>query len=117
LPLCGAHIKFKILTHKDENAIEAELKGLQKISKNMSGDVTVRLAHSIVSVNGESDRKVVRDFVKTIPIRDSQELRKKIISMTPDINMKFNFTKVNGEVVEGLSIPMTVDFFWPDLGV
>lgn len=117
LPLSKVVVTFKILSHKDESNIEAELKGMQKISKNMSGDITVRLAHSIVAVNGNRDQKTIRDFVKNMPMQDSQALRKQISSTTPDILMKFDFTTKSGEVVEGLNIPMTVDFFWPDLGV
>jgi hypothetical protein len=110
-------VTYKILSHKDEMAIEAEIKGLQKINKNLSSDTTVRLAHSIVAVEGDRDKKVIRDFVKLMPIRDSQELKKEVSKNTPDIVMKFDFTLSNGEVVEGLNIPLTVDFFWPEFGV
>jgi hypothetical protein len=115
LPTSNVTVTYKILSHRDENKIESELKGIQKISKNMAGEVTVRLANSITSVNGNRDPKIIRDFSKNMPIKDSQTLRKQINSMTPDILMKFDFTTNRGEVVEGLSIPMTVDFFWPDL--
>ena len=115
LPNSKKLIAFKVLNHKDESAIEAELKGLQKVNKNMSAEITVRLAHSIVAVDGDRDKKAIRDFIKVMPMRDSQELRKKMTESTPDIVMKFDFTRKNGEVVEGLSIPMTVDFFWPEL--
>ena len=87
LPLSKSTVTFKILNQKDEADIEAELKGLQKVSKNMSADVTVRLAHSIVAVNGVRDQKIIRDFVKTIPMRDSVELKKYIASVTPDVVM------------------------------
>lgn len=117
LPMSGKLITYKIATHKDEMAIDAEIRGLQKVNKNLSSDVTVRLSHSIVAVDGDRDKKVIRDFVKTMPIRDSQSLRKNIADNTPDIVMKFDFTTSSGEVVEGLSLPMTVDFFWPELGV
>jgi len=117
LPMSKVTVTFKILSHKDENNIEAELKGMQKISKNMSGDITVRLGNSIVAINGNRDQKTIRDFAKNMPMQDSQALRKYITSITPDILMKFDFTTQSGEVVEGLSIPMTVDFFWPELGV
>lgn len=117
LPMSKMVVTFKILTHKDETNIEAELKGMQKISKNMSGDITVRLGNSIVAVNGNRDQKTIRDFAKNMPMQDSQALRKYISAVTPDILMKFDFTTKSGEVVEGLNIPMTVDFFWPELGV
>jgi hypothetical protein len=117
LPMSKVMVTFKILSHKDETNIESELKGMQKISKNMSGDITVRLGNSITAVNGNRDQKTIRDFAKNMPMQDSQALRKYISSVTPDILMKFDFTTKSGEVVEGLSIPMTVDFFWPELGV
>lgn len=117
LPLTKRLITFKLLTHKDETMIDGEIKGLKKINKDMSGDITVRLAHQIIAVDGNTDRKTIRDFIKAMPMRDSQELRRYMISISPDIDMKFSFTRSNGEVVEGLTIPMTVDFFWPNLGV
>jgi len=117
LSLSKQLVTYKILSHKDEAAIEAEIKGLQKINKNLSSEVTVRLSHSIVAVNGDRDKKVIRDFVRNMPIKDSHELKRAILNNTPDIVMKFDFTTSNGEVVEGLNMPMTIDFFWPDLGI
>ena len=117
LPMSKVTVTFKVLTHKDESNIESELNGMKKISKNMSGDVTIRLANSIVAINGVRDQKNIRDFAKNMPMQDSQALRRYIASVTPDILMKFDFTTQSGEVVEGLNIPMTVDFFWPELGV
>ena len=117
LPLSKSVVTFKILSHKDELNIDSEIKGLQKLSKSMSGEVTVRLANAIVAVNGNRDISTIREFSKSMPMQDSQALRKYISSVTPDIVMKFDFERKNGEVVEGLSIPMTVDFFWPDAGI
>lgn len=113
LPLSNVEVIYKLLTHRDEQAIEAEIKGLQKVNKNISVESTTRLNHSIISVNGNRDQKTIRDFVKTIPMRDSKALKQDMISMMPDIDMSFEFIRKDGEVVEGLTIPMTVDFFWP----
>lgn len=117
LPMSKRTVTFKLLTHKDSLNIESEIKGLQKVNKNISADVTVRLYNTVLAVDGNRDTKAIRDFVKNMPMKDSQELRKYIASITPDLDMRFDFTRSNGEVVEGLSIPLTVDFFWPDLGV
>jgi len=117
LPMSKKTVTFKVLTHKDETDIEKEIKALQKVNKNMSSEITVRLAHYITSVEGSRDTKSIRDFVKSMPMVDSQSLRKYIYSVSPDVEMKFDFTLNNGEVVEGLTLPMTVDFFWPDFRV
>lgn len=113
LPLTKNVITFKLLTSGDEKKIEEEAKSLLKINKNMTADVTLRLAYTIQSVNGTREKSVIRDFANNIPIQDSRELRKYINKITPDVNLVFDFTRKNGEVVEGLDIPMTVDFFWP----
>lgn len=113
LPLSKAQITYKLLTHKDENAIDAEIKGLLRVNKNISADSTTRLNYCIIAVNGNRDQKTIRDFVKVMPMRDSMSLKKEMTANMPDINMTFDFMRKNGEVVEGLTIPMTVDFFWP----
>lgn len=114
LPMTKKLVSFKLLSHKDDAMIDGEIAGLRKVSKDLGGDITVRLAHQILSVDGNADKKAIRDFIKVMPMRDSQELRKYILSITPDIPMVFNFVKPDGEVVEGLSMPMTINFLWPD---
>ncbi len=63
LPHSGNTITFKLLTHGDEQKIEAEIKGLKKVNPNITTDVTTRLKHMITSVEGKRDQKDVRDFV------------------------------------------------------
>jgi hypothetical protein len=45
--------------------------------------------------------------------RDARELRAYILSVSPDINMKFTY-EGNGFTEEGVSIPLGISFFWPD---
>jgi len=42
-PHSGNNITFKLLTHGDEQRIEAEIKGLQQLTPGVSADVTTRL--------------------------------------------------------------------------
>jgi hypothetical protein len=112
LPLCKKTITFKLLTHADEKKIDAEIKSMKKINKNFSGMITTRLKYCIIAVDGNRDTKAIREFCDVIPAQDSRSLRKYIEQIAPDIDMKFEFTRKNGEVQEAL-IPITVDFFWP----
>jgi hypothetical protein len=114
LPMTKVLVDFRLLTTRDDQKIDAELAGLRKVNKNISADVTVKLYHSIIAINGNTDQKAIRDFVKSMPMRDSQELRKYMTKVSPDVEMKFDYTRSNGEVLEGLNLPMTVDFFWPN---
>ena len=116
LPASGAVITYKLLTHKDEMAIEAELRGLKKINKNASPDVSTRLKYMIISVNGDSERKTVREFVDTYFLaQDARSFRKHVANQQPDINLTSQVDLIGG--VEDIDIPITVNFFWPDASV
>jgi len=111
LPHSGNKITFKLLTHKDEQDSKRELEGLKKINKNASPELTTRLKHIIQSINGETDKKDIREFVDNYLLaRDSRALREYINEIQPDVDLTF-FPEGN-EV--GVSIPIGVNFFWPD---
>lgn len=114
LPKSKHKITFKILSHKDEKNIEGEIKGLKNVSKTISADVTTTYKHMIVAVNGNRDQKFIRDFVDVMPMQDARALRKYVADISPDYDMSFSFTRNDGEIVEGLRIPITVEFFWPE---
>jgi len=113
LPHSDNKITFKLLNGHDEKAIEAELKGLKKINKEVSPEMSTRLKHQIISVNGEDDKKTVREFIDNYMLaRDASSLRAYIKEISPDIKMVFN-----KEDDEEVVIPLQVQFFWPDARV
>jgi hypothetical protein len=104
-------VTFKLLTHGDEAAIEAELKGLKKLYPNGGvPELSTRLKHLIISVGGNSDKKVVREFIDNeLLARDSRALRQEIKRISPDVDLT-----VKGDDGEDISIPISLNFFWPD---
>ena len=113
LPQSGNEVTFKLLNHKDEQDIARELEGLKKINKDSSPELTTRLKHIIQSVNGERDKKDIRDYVDNYLLaRDSRSLREYIRKIQPDIDLTF-FPKRGGDAV---NIPIGLSFFWPDAG-
>ena len=112
LPHSKNVITFKLLTVEDEKAMDLELKALKKANL-AAGEVTARLKKQILSVNGDYDPKKIRDFVDNYLIaKDSSPLRLYIGSITPDIDLKINFTLANGREVEQI-LPLTAEFFFP----
>jgi hypothetical protein len=110
LPSSGTKLTFKILTSADDKKIDAEIKGIKKVNKNASPELTTRLKYLITSVNGDRETKTIRDFVDNYLLaRDSRALREYIKQIQPDINL--NFTDDSGEEV---AIPINLSFFWPD---
>ena len=117
LPKSENAITFKILTHGDEQKIETEIKGLQKINPNSSTDLTTRMKYMITSINGDRDIKSIRTFVDNALLApDARALRKYYVTISPDINMKF-IPQDEDYVGEGIDIPISLNFFWPDSGL
>jgi hypothetical protein len=117
LPKSGNTITFRLLTHGDEKKIDAEIKGLQKLNPNSSYDITTRLKYTITSINGDSEQKSIRDFVDNFLLApDARALREYYAKIQPDVDMKFipNDESYTGE---GITVPISLDFFWPDSGL
>ena len=111
LPHSGNVVEYKLLTHGDETKIQNELKGLKKINKDNVPEATTRLKHMIISVEGDAERKTVREFVDTYLLaRDARALRENILATQPDVDL--TFFPENGD--DGVSIPIGINFFWPD---
>jgi hypothetical protein len=64
-------------------------------------------------VNGNRDLGHISNFVANqLLAGDSRGLRKYIKSITPDLDLSFEFEHSNGEV-EALRIPFGINFFYP----
>ena len=115
LPYSKIDITFKLLTHGDEEKIQKELKGLKKINKFSSAELTTRLKYAIISVNGDRDTKTIREFVDNrLLARDSKAFRNYLGEMMPDIDMEVDIEFESGASAGGVSIPLGINFFWPD---
>jgi len=113
----GNEVEFKLLTHGDEKAVDREIAGLKKIDKNSSPQVTTRLKRMILSINGSSEVKDIREFVdKYMLATDARALRKEYSRLQPDVDLTFNYTNEDGGE-EDVAIPIGIGFFWPDSGV
>jgi hypothetical protein len=117
LPKSSNTVTFKLLTHGDEKKIEQEIKGLQKVNPNGSFDVTTRLKYMITSINGDSEMKSIREFVDTYLLApDARALREYYAKVQPDVDLKF-MPEDESYTGEGITIPITLNFFWPDSNI
>ena len=114
LPKSEVLITFKLLTHGDEQKIEKELKGLKKINPNATVDLSTRLKHMIMSVEGSSEKKEIREFVDNYFLaQDSRAFRNYIRDFQPDVNLTVPITTIEGGD-EDIDVPIGLNFFWPD---
>ena len=114
LPTSKVDITFKLLTHGDEKAITNELKGLKRINKNVAAELSTRMKYIITSINGDSEKKTIREFVDNQLLAiDARALRNYVVEIQPDINLTFEYEDRNGDFVK-VPIPINLNFFWPD---
>jgi hypothetical protein len=110
LPTSGAVLSYQLITGRDEKAIERELAGLKKINKEASPTLSTRLKFMILSIDGNDDKKFVREFVdNSFLARDSRAFRSYVAETQPDVDLKY-ITESGEEVL----VPIGLSFFWPD---
>ena len=116
LPNSKRNITFRLLTHDIEKQIQSEIKSMNKtiVKTGIDRELTTRLKHIIIAVDGETGRAAINDFVDNqLFALDSRALREYMRTISPDLDMTFTFVSdTTGEVKE-LDIPIEVSFFWP----
>ena len=113
LPNSKRPIILKFLTHTDEKEIGKEAEALKKISSSIVTTMTSRMKRLIVSVDGNSEKQYINNFVdKELLSVDSLELRKYLNFINPDINMIAIATFPDGREEE-VAVEITAQFFWP----
>lgn len=114
-PVGKNELEFKLLSHGDEKAIDADVKAMRKFNKGgVSSELTTRYRYIIKSVDGKDDTKSITEFINNrFLARDTRAFRDYIASISPDVNMEFEYENPETGEKEERPIPMGVGFFWP----
>jgi hypothetical protein len=113
LPIRKKKIRFKLLTHREEELLLKKAEALQiEYNEDFNSYNTMRLKASIYSIEDNTDRSYIGRFVDAMPAGDALSLRKKIMNVSPDIDLKYNFKAPDGYEFEGY-LSIGVDFFFP----
>ena len=97
------------MTGADEALIEKDLKQSAKYGYN--SEISTRLRYTVTEVDGDSKPETITSFTQNMLARDSVALRNYIKNISPDIDMTSEI-EIGGETVS-VSIPLSVEFFWP----
>jgi hypothetical protein len=113
LPVSKKVIKFKLLTHGDEIAINKDIEASEKTLKS-GNEITARYRRIITEVEGNREFGYISNFVSNqLLAGDSKGLRKYMNSITPDLDLSFDYTSPFTGETEALRIPFGVNFFYP----
>jgi hypothetical protein len=116
LPYSKKAVKFRFLTGRDEEEIVAMSEKQKKLGLSTESNVTSSLMHAIVSIDGIEDRSKIVNFIKHMPARDSLALRNYIKDNEPGIVMKQETSCPSCGHAEEVSMPLGVNFLWPQAG-
>lgn len=111
LPITKFDVEMKLLKGSDEKILSsiAEQKRASKLEESTMSD---QLRLLIVSINGETDRKIIEKFIDMCPAGDAKHIRKLYADNVPNVDMtqKFNCRSCDAEM--DMEVPFTADFFW-----
>ena len=109
MPIGKSDVKFRLLTGREEKLITKDVEQAKKVGYNT--EISTRLRYMITEVDGDSKPETIVDFTQNLLARDSAAFRKHVADISPDIDLTSEI-EIGGESVS-VSIPLTVEFFWP----
>lgn len=118
LPKSKKVVKFKYLTgDEDEKITKADEARRKKLGQNAVPQLlTDRLKAQIKEIDGNRDRAYISNFVESMPVLDSSNLRKFIEDNEPGLDLDINVQAPSGEFFFG-ELPITSKFLWPYFSV
>lgn len=119
LPRSERYLTFMAMTESKERKVKYDLeeitKANRKIKDETSRELTTRLKTMILSVDGDSDQRVINHFVDNeLFAVDSKALRGYIAEVIPDIDLTYEFVSEETGERREMILPMDITFFWPN---
>jgi len=114
LPRTKAAVVARILTGNDENRLVKSSNVRNKNTNKVSSLLTNQLKTIIVSVNGDTNKAFINDFVDNMPAMDSRFLRKEYAKNIPLVDLTQEFSCETCFYEKDMEVPFTTDFFWPN---
>lgn len=113
LPTTKVTMVCRLLTGEDEQAVFKRNEKRKKRNLPEAG-LTDQYKIFVVSINGETERRLVEKFIDLMPARDSTHLRKAYEGAVPNVDLKHDFSCPECDADVLVTIPFSAEFFWPD---
>lgn len=114
LPMRKKTVTFRLLTSGEDNNLYKKAEAMKEAySLEYSEYSTMKLKASIVGINEKTDRSYIDKFVDAMPALDALTIRKKIMDVSPDVDMKYQFVAKDGYKFDAY-LSLGMDFFFPN---
>lgn len=110
LPQTDVDIHIRLMNGNDEKSIVQ----ISEANKNSIVDSsnTQQLKLLIESAEGETDKKLISQFVDVMPLRDSKFLKETYKKLTPNIDLTQQYSCKACEFSADMEVPFNMEFFW-----
>ncbi len=114
LPMRKKIVTFRLLTSGEDKILFKKAEAIKEAyGEEFSQYNTMKLKSHIVAIDDKTDRTYIDKFVDAMPALDAFTIRKKILEVSPDVDMAYQFkTKDGFTFMANLSVG--VDFFFPN---
>jgi hypothetical protein len=113
LPMRKKIITIKLLTAGEETKLFKKSESIKEAyNEEYSQYNTLKLKAHIVAINEKSDRAYIDKFVDAMPALDAFTIRRKIIDISPDVDMSYEFIAKDGFKFKA-NLTVGIDFFFP----
>ena len=113
IPMRKKTVKFKLLTSGEETILFKQAEAHQEaMSLEFSEYSTLKLKSHIISIDDKTDRTYISKFIDAMPALDALTIRRKIIDVSPDVDMEYEFKAKDGYKFNA-QLSVGIDFFFP----
>jgi len=113
LPMRKKTVKFKLLTAGEETMLFNQAEAHKEaFGQEFSEFSTLKLKSHVVSIDGKTDRSYIGKFIDAMPALDALTIRRKIIDVSPDVDMEYEFKTKDGYKFKA-QLSVGIDFFFP----
>ena len=113
LPMRKKTATIRLLSSGEESIIFKKAEAMREAySQDFSEFNTLKLKANVVAVNEKTDRSYIDKFVDAMPAGDALKIRKKILDVSPDVDMDYEFMCKDGYKFHA-NLTVGIDFFFP----
>ena len=113
IPMRKKTVEFRLLTSGEETMLFRQAEAYQEaMSLEFSEYSTLKLKSHIISIDGKTDRAYINKFIDAMPALDALTIRRKIIDVSPDVDMEYEFKAKDGYKFNA-QLSVGIDFFFP----
>jgi hypothetical protein len=113
LPMRKKIVTFKLISSGDDNLLFKKAESIKEAyGEDFSQYSTMKLKAHIIAINEKTDRLYIDKFVDAMPALDALTIRRKIMDVSPDVDMKYEFSAKDGYKFDAY-LTLGLDFFFP----